>query len=71
MKVAHFYAWDTTVCRYLQAVRASSCKGGCGDVYFTKLLQEKHEVSMYRFYISIGVELMQKYNALEKRMDWS
>jgi hypothetical protein len=58
MKVAHFNAWDTTVCQYFQAVRSSSRKGGCGDVYFTKLLQEKHEVSMHQFYSSVGVELM-------------
>jgi hypothetical protein len=41
MKVAHFDAWDTTVSRYLQAVQSSSFKGGCGDIYFTKLIQEK------------------------------
>jgi hypothetical protein len=37
MKVTHFDAWDTTVCRYLQALQSGSCKGGCGDMYFTKL----------------------------------
>jgi hypothetical protein len=58
MKVPHFNAWDTIVCRYLQAVRSNSCKGGCGDVYITKLLQEKNEVTMHQFYSSVGVELM-------------
>jgi hypothetical protein len=48
-KVAHFNAWDTTVCRYLQVVGSSSCKGVCGDVYLTKLLEEKNEVSMHQF----------------------
>jgi hypothetical protein len=33
-------------------------------VYFTKLLQEKNEVTMHQFYSSVGVELMQKYGAL-------
>jgi hypothetical protein len=51
----------------LQAVRAGSCKGGCGDVYFTKLLQEKNEGSMHHLYSSVGVELMQQYGALEKK----
>jgi hypothetical protein len=55
MKVAHFDAWDTTVSRYLQAVRSSSCKGDCGD-----------KVSMHNFYISVGVEPMQQDSALEK-----
>jgi hypothetical protein len=69
MKVAHFDEWDTTVCRYLQAVWSSSCNGGCGDLYFTKLLQDKNEVSMHQLYNSIGVELMQQYGALQKKAD--
>jgi hypothetical protein len=64
MKVAHFDAWDTTVCRYLQVIWSSSCKGSCGDVYFTKPMQKKDEVSMHQLYSSIGVELMQQYGAL-------
>jgi hypothetical protein len=64
IKVPHFDAWDTTVSRYLQAVRSSSCKGGCGDVYFTKLMQDKNEVTMRQFYSSVRVELMQQYGAL-------
>jgi hypothetical protein len=67
MKVSHFNAWHTTVFRYLQAVQSSSCKGGCDDVYFTRLLQEKDEVSMHHFYSSVGVELMQQDGALEKK----
>jgi hypothetical protein len=69
MKVPHFDAWDTTVSRYLQAVRSSSCKGGCGDVYFTKLLQEKNEVTMHQSYRTVGDELMQQYGALQKKED--
>jgi hypothetical protein len=71
MKVAHFDAWDTTACIYLQAEWSSSCKGGCGDVYFTKLLQEKNEVSLHQLYGSVGVELMQQYGALQKKKIWS
>jgi hypothetical protein len=67
MEVVHFDTWDTTVYRYLQAVRSSSCKGGCGDVYFTKLLQEKDEVSMHHLYGIVRVELMQQDGALQKK----
>jgi hypothetical protein len=67
MKVPNFDAWDTTICRYLQAVLLSSCKGGCGGVQFTKLLQEKNDVTIHQFYSSIGVELMQQYGALQKK----
>jgi hypothetical protein len=71
MKVFHFDAWDTAVSRYLQAVRSSSCKGGCDDVYFTKLLQEKNEDSMHQLYSTVGVELMQQYGTLQKKKIWS
>jgi hypothetical protein len=66
MKVLHFDAWDTTVSQYLQVVRSISCKGGCGGVYFTKLLQEKDEVSMHQLYNSVRVEVIQQDGALEK-----
>jgi hypothetical protein len=69
MKVAHFDAWDTTICRYLQVVRSSSCRGGCGDMYFRKLLQDKNEVSMHHLYCSVRVELMQQYCALQTKED--
>jgi hypothetical protein len=67
MKVSYLVAWDATVLRYLQAVRSSSCKGGCGDLNYTRLLQEKDEVAMHQFYSSVGFELMQQDGALKKR----
>jgi hypothetical protein len=40
---------------------------GCDDVYLTKLLQEKNEVTMHQLYSSVGVALMQQYGALQKK----
>jgi hypothetical protein len=41
--------------------------GGCGDVSFAKLQHGKTEVTMHHYYSKVGVELMQKDGALEKK----
>jgi hypothetical protein len=67
IKISHYDGWDETVSRYLHAVRSSYCRGGCGDVYFSKLQHGKTEVAMHHYYSKVGVELMQKDGALEKK----
>jgi hypothetical protein len=67
MKTSQFDVWDETVGRYLQAVQSSSCTGGCGDVYFAKLQQNKTEVTMHHYYSKVGVQLMQENGALDKK----
>jgi hypothetical protein len=32
MKMSHYDGWDETVGRYLQAIRSSCCREGCGDL---------------------------------------
>jgi hypothetical protein len=67
MKTSHYDGWDETVSRYLQAVRSICCSGGCGDVSFAKLQHGKTEVAMHHYNSKVGVELMQKDGALEKK----
>jgi hypothetical protein len=59
MKTSHYDGWDETVSRYLQAVRSSCCRGGCGDVSFAKLQHGKTEVTMHHYYSKVRVKLMQ------------
>jgi hypothetical protein len=67
MKTSHYDGWDETVSRYLQAVRSSCFRGGCGDVSFAKLQHGKSKVMMHHYYSKVGVELMQEDGALEKK----
>jgi hypothetical protein len=58
MKTSHYDGWDETISRYLQAARASCCRGGCGDVFFANLQNGKTEVMMHHYYSKVGLGLM-------------